>query len=161
MAIRSSRSSGSVQFFPLLLACALLLCNVLFSIKINCSSTTNSELMTYNPPAIQSTQTAELINQPTTTVLHNQTFTIGICAIIKDMDAYLNEWLDYHLLAMDIDKIYLYDHSPEFYLKSWYENTRTHLVYKRVQVIHWGDIVLSQGPQAKAFTDCVFRYSDE
>ena len=93
MAIRS----GSVQFFPLLLACALLLCNVLFSIQINCSSTTNSnesELMTYNPPAIQSTQTAELINQPTTTVLHNQTFTIGICAIIKDMDAYLNEWLD-------------------------------------------------------------------
>ena len=128
-------SSGG-QTIYLLVACALLLCNVLFSINHNCSvSTTNgdeSELMTYNPPptlAVQSSQTAELIIQPTLP-LHNQTFTIGICAIMKDMDAYLNEWLDYHLVAMGIDKIYLYDNSLEFYLKNWYENTREHPVYK-------------------------------
>jgi len=156
MAICSSSSrSGGGQTIFLVLACALFLCNVLFSVNNNCSSISisnsdESELMTFHPPAA--------IQKPTTLPKHNQTFTIGICTIIKDMDAYLNEWLDYHLLAMDIELIYLYDHSPEFYLKSWYENTRTHPVYKRVHVIHWGDLVISQGPQAKAFTDCILRF---
>ena len=168
MAICSSRrrrSGGGQTIIFLLLACALFLCNVLFSVNNDCSSVSisnsdESESMTYNPPAAIQPSATELINQPTTTTpLHNQTFTIGICAIIKDMDAYLNEWLDYHLVAMDIDKIYLYDNSLEYYLKNWYDNTREHPIYKRVHVIHWGDNPKFQGrPQEKAVTDCILRF---
>lgn len=84
-------------------------------------------------------------------------FTIGICAIIKDMDAYLMEWLDYHLGAMGIENIYLYDHSKQFYLKNWYANTRNHPLYQRVYVVHWG-LVETSRPQAEAYDDCVKRF---
>jgi len=83
-------------------------------------------------------------------------FTIGICAIVKDMEAYLDEWLDYHLVAMNIDTIYLYDHSPQFYLKKWYENTRNHTIYSRVNVIFWG--IDDNLAQRKAYEDCIKRF---
>ena len=155
----SSSSPGKTIFT--LLACALLpcLCNLWLSLNNNCLVSTNGDAatMTYNPPDIQ--QASVALSQPPSSPLHTRTFTIGICAIIKDMDAYLNEWLDYHLVAMNIEQIYLYDHSGDYYLKSWYENTRTHPTYKRVHVIHWAGPDLSQGhqPQQKAVTDCVLR----
>ena len=67
-------------------------------------------------------------------------FTVGIFAIVKDADAYLDEWLDYHLVAMNIDNIYLYDHSKQNYLNKWYENTRNHPLYRRVHVTPWGHV---------------------
>ena len=74
---------------------------------------------------------------------------------MKDMDAYLTEWLDYHLGAMSIENIYLYDNSKQFYLKNWYDNTRNHTLYHRVHVIHWADLL---SPQRGAYTDCVTRF---
>ena len=154
-------SSGPLKTIFTLLACALLICNLWFSINNNTTTNGDEETIPYNPPDIQQQSVAisQPPSSPSSSPLHNRTFTIGICAIIKDMDAYLNEWLDYHLVAMNIEQIYLYDHSAEYYLKSWYENTRTHPIYKRVHVIHWGGPGLSQDNQAqqKAFTDCVFR----
>jgi len=84
-------------------------------------------------------------------------FTIGICAIVRDMEAYLDEWLDYHLVAMNIENIYLYDHSPQFYLKTWYENTRSHPIYHRVHVTHWG-LKKGLGVQVDAYKDCILRF---
>ena len=83
-------------------------------------------------------------------------FTVGICAIVKDSEAYLTEWLDYHLEAMKIDAIYVYDNSPDFDLQSWYANTRSHPVYKRVEIRHLMDNTNKR--QRRAYTDCVNRY---
>ncbi|OEU07858.1 hypothetical protein FRACYDRAFT_264773 [Fragilariopsis cylindrus CCMP1102] len=83
-------------------------------------------------------------------------FTVGICAIVKDADAYLDEWLDYHLVAMNIDNIYLYDHSKQNYLNKWYENTRNHPLYRRVHVTPWGHV--EEKAQIKAYKDCILRF---
>ena len=83
-------------------------------------------------------------------------FTVGICAIVKDGEAYLTEWLDYHLEAMKMDAIYIYDNSPDFDLQSWYANTRSHPVYKRVEIRHLLDKTFKR--QRRAYTDCVNRY---
>lgn len=83
-------------------------------------------------------------------------FTTGICAIIKDGEAYMTEWLDYHLVAMNIDAIYIYDNSRDFELQQWYANTRTHHVYKRVEIRHLPDQTSKR--QRRAYTDCVNRY---
>jgi len=83
-------------------------------------------------------------------------FTVGICSIVKDADAYLDEWLDYHLVAMNIDNIYLYDHSKQNYLKKWYKNTRNHPLYRRVHVTPWGHVQIN--PQMKAYNDCILRF---
>mmetsp|Transcript_19688 Transcript_19688/g.42792 ORF Transcript_19688/g.42792 Transcript_19688/m.42792 type:complete len:331 (+) Transcript_19688:395-1387(+) len=78
------------------------------------------------------------------------------------MDPYLHEWLDYHLSAMNIQNIYLYDNSEHNYLKNWYDNTRNHPVYKRVEVFHWYAYtnigIIELGPQEQAYTDCLVRF---
>lgn len=83
-------------------------------------------------------------------------FTVGICAIVKDGELYLTEWLDYHLVAMNIDAIYIYDNSLDFDLQRWYANTRMHNVYKRVEIRHLPDATRKR--QRRAYTDCVNRY---
>ena len=87
---------------------------------------------------------------------HNYNFTIGICAIIKDGESYMTEWIDYHLDAMNIENIYIYDNSFESDLQTWYRNTRSHPLYKRVEVIHWRNE--TSGRQRGAYADCVMRY---
>ena len=77
------------------------------------------------------------------TIRTDYNFTTAICAIAKDAEAYLEEWLDFHLVGMGFQNIYLYDNSDAFDLKRWYENTRNHPVYAKVEVIHhpgnsWG-----------------------
>ncbi|KAL7538831.1 hypothetical protein ACHAXR_008824 [Thalassiosira sp. AJA248-18] len=86
----------------------------------------------------------------------NYNFTIGICAIVKDSEAYLTEWIDYHLSAMNIQSIFIYDNSKEFDLQVWYTNTRSHPLYNRVEVLHLPDV--SNKRQRKAYTDCVGRF---
>ena len=98
----------------------------------------------------------------------NYNFTLGVCAIVADFEAYLIEWVDFHLIAMGIESIYLYDNSDSFDLEMWHNNTRSHPVYRRVEVTHWPrrnhlqhrnhGRLKSAFPQAAAYTDCVSRY---
>eukprot|EP00578_Thalassiosira_sp_NH16_P013169 CAMPEP_0181125444 /NCGR_PEP_ID=MMETSP1071-20121207/27055_1 /TAXON_ID=35127 /ORGANISM="Thalassiosira sp., Strain NH16" /LENGTH=364 /DNA_ID=CAMNT_0023210891 /DNA_START=123 /DNA_END=1217 /DNA_ORIENTATION=- len=90
-------------------------------------------------------------------------FTVGICAIVKDGEAYMTEWLDYHLGAMGVDAIYIYDNSfgdPSLELghdlQAWHRNTRSHPLYSKVEVMHMPE--MSTGRQKMAYTDCVLRY---
>jgi len=63
-------------------------------------------------------------------------FTAAICTLVKDHEAYLMEWIDYNLLALEFDAIYLYDNSDDFDLQVWHDRTRSHPIYSRVHVVH-------------------------
>ena len=86
----------------------------------------------------------------------NYNFTVSICLLILDDEAYLTEWIDYHLIALEFDRIFVYDNSKSFELSRWYENTRSHPIYSRVAVHHfpgkhvqnsvYGDCVREHGP---------------
>ncbi|EJK75249.1 hypothetical protein THAOC_03032 [Thalassiosira oceanica] len=112
-------------------------------------------------------------------------FTVAICAIVKDGEAYLNEWLDYHLDALGIEMAVIYDNSWNFEVRdgmfewlrcsvepcadlrlntnaptkmeTWYNNTRAHPVYGRVEVRPSRDIH-DPKRQKRAYTDCILRY---
>ena len=92
-------------------------------------------------------------------------FTVGICALIKDHEAYMVEWIDYHLLAMEIDKIVLYDNTNNFELQRWYRNTRNHSLYRRVHVHHFPGRGWIESKddyvQGAAYSECVSEYSKD
>lgn len=103
-------------------------------------------------------------NEPTaaasTEKPHN--FTVAICLVVSDGEAYLEEWILYHLLAMEIDAIYIYDNSENYDLRRWFENTRQHPVYNRVEVHHrpgkGNDDGKGRYLQAGAYQDCIEQY---
>lgn len=76
--------------------------------------------------------------------------TVGLCAILKDAEPYLVEWLDYYLVALQFDAAYVYDNSPSHELRGWRARTRGHPVYGRVEVIHH-----PERTQLAAYRDCV------
>ena len=63
-------------------------------------------------------------------------FTTAICLVVSDGEQYFQEWVDYHLLAMKFENIYVYDNSDKFELQRWYNNTRDHPIYDRVVMHH-------------------------
>eukprot|EP00980_Cylindrotheca_fusiformis_P015275 scaffold4247_cov66-Cylindrotheca_fusiformis.AAC.16 len=86
-------------------------------------------------------------------------FTAAMCLLLKDGEAYLEEWIDYHL-AMGFSSIYIYDDSPTFELQNWYLHTRNHTKYQRVEILHFDG---NQFPhnyhyQRDAYSDCVERF---
>jgi hypothetical protein len=88
-------------------------------------------------------------------------FTVAICCILKDAEAYMEEWIDFHLLAMDFQNIYIYDNSDNFDLQQWYQNTRNDTVYSRVEVTHYpGQWIDEEDDFAQALMakDCVKRF---
>lgn len=66
----------------------------------------------------------------------NYNFTVAICLIVNDGEQYFQEWVDYHLLVMQFDAIYVYDNSNNFDLHRWYDNTRKHPIYRHVHIEH-------------------------
>lgn len=57
--------------------------------------------------------------------------------VMKDAEAYFEEWVDYHVGVMKFDAIYIYDNSPDFELRNWYRNSRNDPVYGKVEVMHY------------------------
>jgi hypothetical protein len=45
---------------------------------------------------------------------------IAVCSIISSQEAYVDEWVDYHL-ALGITQMYLFDTSKEFWMQQWGE----------------------------------------
>lgn len=82
-------------------------------------------------------------------------FTVAICVIMKDAENYFEEWLDFHF-AMGFDAIYIYDNSVSFELKNWYDNTRNHNTFGKVEVVHWTDDTNQK--QNNAYADCVEKF---
>ena len=74
---------------------------------------------------------------------------------MKDEENYFEEWLDYHF-ALGFDSIYIYNNSPTFELKNWYDSTRNHATYKKVEVLHWLDDTVDN--QSNAYHDCVQKF---
>ena len=64
-------------------------------------------------------------------------FSVGICAIVKEVSPYFIEWIDYHIEVVGFDYIYLYDNSEDFKLERWYLQSRKDPIYGRVEVRHF------------------------
>jgi hypothetical protein len=91
---------------------------------------------------------------------HN--FTVAICLVVSDAEQYFQEWVDYHLIAMNFDNIYVYDNSKTFELARWYDNTRQHHLYSRVVIHHRPGKGTDDGQgrylQAGVYEDCINQY---
>ena len=125
------------------------------------NSTTNlkEEATTHNhavdPPALSERQ--------------NQTynFTVAACVVVKDAEAYFEEWIDYHVGAMKVDQVYLYDHSVGFELQRWYINSRDDPIYSRTEVIHYEFTGRKYNEEKGAYNqnvvyrDCVDRFGND
>ena len=44
----------------------------------------------------------------------------ALCAVMRDEDLYIDEWVDYHL-ALGFERVHIYDAHPNFTLAQWYE----------------------------------------
>jgi hypothetical protein len=67
--------------------------------------------------------------------------TAGICAVAKFEEAYLQEWIDYHL-GLGFSEITIYDNSRDFELQQFRQ--------KRVRIVHDP----TPGLQSSAYLDC-------
>lgn len=70
--------------------------------------------------------------------------TIAICTMVVNEEAYLDEFVDYHL-ALGFDGIYVYDNSEDFELRQWGTEKDC-----RIKVKHYP----GTAKQMSAFTDC-------
>jgi hypothetical protein len=50
--------------------------------------------------------------------------TAAICCIVTEEEAYLHEWIDYHL-GIGFDHVYIYDNSQDFDLQLWHRKHAT------------------------------------
>ncbi|CAJ1937107.1 unnamed protein product [Cylindrotheca closterium] len=76
-------------------------------------------------------------------------FTAALCVCVKDAEAYFEEFIDYHL-AMGFSNVYLYDDSPNFELQRWYNHTRAHPDYSKVEVMHLSDARKPKGSSSSS-----------
>ena len=98
---------------------------------------------------------------------HTYNFTVAACVVVKDAEAYFEEWIDYHVGAMKVDQVYLYDHSVGFELQRWYNNSRDDPIYSRTEVIHY-EFTGSNYNEEKGgynqevvYQDCVERFGKD
>jgi hypothetical protein len=75
----------------------------------------------------------------------------ALCCVVKDEEAYIDEWVDYHH-ASGFDSIHVYDNSDSFELKQWGEEKGQH-----VTVTHWPGIA----KQGSSYLDCARRLAAE
>ena len=80
------------------------------------------------PPPINLTASAQLSNKfrlglPDLTNTNINSTTTALCGIVKDAEAYLDEWVDYHF-GLGFHTIYLIDNSQNHELKSWQDKRR-------------------------------------
>jgi len=80
------------------------------------------------PPPINLTARAQLSNKfrfglPDLTNNDTNNTSTALCGIVKDAEAYLDEWVDYHF-GLGFHTIYLIDNSQNHELKSWQDKRR-------------------------------------
>eukprot|EP00986_Skeletonema_menzelii_P006874 scaffold2612_cov132-Skeletonema_menzelii.AAC.10 len=80
------------------------------------------------PPPINLTARAQLSNKfrlglPDLATDNTNNPSTALCGIVKDAEAYLDEWVDYHF-GLGFHSIYLIDNSKQHELKSWQDKRR-------------------------------------
>jgi hypothetical protein len=73
-----------------------------------------------------------------------------ICAIVKNEERYIDEWVDYNL-ALGFDRIYLFDNSDDFSLYEWSQNRSKTENSNRISVIQFP----GEQQQFPAYRTCV------
>mmetsp|Transcript_24122 Transcript_24122/g.35539 ORF Transcript_24122/g.35539 Transcript_24122/m.35539 type:complete len:357 (-) Transcript_24122:967-2037(-) len=85
-------------------------------------------------------------------------YTVGICAIVKDAEAYIDEWVDYNF-AIGFHGIYIYDNSKENELKPWGDLRRDRLG-DNLHVVHH-PLTDDNDTQTIAYNNCVERFRND
>ena len=105
-----------------------------------------------------------LKNNYDNTINNNITMpTVGLCAIISDnAKAYVKEWIDYNLLAIEFDDVYLYDNSVKYNATFWNPIKYRHNVQEgqkqRLHVFHFPEPHYTK--QMLAYNQCVERFQN-
>lgn len=83
---------------------------------------------------------------------------IGGCCYAKDQEAYVDEWVDYHI-ALGFSRLYVYDGSDEFWMRQWNEQrneTRLSLLHFPATGNH-----TNLDEKAKAYANCVGQHGND
>ena len=75
----------------------------------------------------------------------------AICVFVSDQEAYIEEWVDYHLGA-GFSHIYIIDSSAEFWMRQSFPSN------SHVLVTHFPGNVTNISDKAKALSDCAARH---
>mmetsp|Transcript_8575 Transcript_8575/g.19240 ORF Transcript_8575/g.19240 Transcript_8575/m.19240 type:complete len:647 (+) Transcript_8575:123-2063(+) len=84
---------------------------------------------------------------------------IGICCHVKDQEAYIDEWTDYHL-ALGFSTLYIYDSSDDFWMRQWGEQRNdTRLSLEHFPAV--GNETELNNEKARAYAKCVRMHGRE
>lgn len=72
----------------------------------------------------------------------------ALCAMVKDEEPYIDEWLDYHF-GLGFDSVFVYDNSDDFVMKNWAKKR------SKVEVKHYPGTF----KQRKSYDDCVETFA--
>jgi len=94
-------------------------------------------------------------NNATTTT---QSTSHAICTLVKDDEAYIDEWIDYHL-SLGYTKIYMLDTTSEYWFEQWgMERSSTSSSSAPVKVIHLPGNITDVRFKANAYRECMEMY---
>ena len=80
-----------------------------------------------------------------------------LCTIIRDEEAYIDEYVDYHI-GIGFDLIRLYDNSPDMVMKQWVDKKGS----DKVELIHFPfEAAKDLPPQQSIYRDCARRAQEE
>lgn len=93
---------------------------------------------------------------------------VALCAIVKDADEFIAEWVNYNL-ALGFEHIYLYDNSDDFVLEAWARNMNkqghrlmvTHQPGKVQQIASYNNCVKYIARNRQDITFAAFFDADE
>src|SRR4051812_7704217 len=77
---------------------------------------------------------------------------LALCLFCKDENAYLAEWLDYHL-ALGVDHVLIYDNNSRVPVA---DTVKAYVDAGRVTVLPWAET--SQGRQCRAYARCLAEF---
>jgi len=80
-----------------------------------------------------------------------ETQTAALCAITKDSERYIDEWIDYNF-ALGFHSIYLYDTSHELTMNEWVK--KLHSNGRQNLYLHHAKIFQKKGAQSEIYTEC-------
>eukprot|EP01082_Thalassiosira_pseudonana_P003319 g3426.t1.1.5e174189 g3426 g3426.t1 contig12:2045619-2048359(-) len=75
----------------------------------------------------------------------------AICSVVCDQEAYVDEWIDYHL-ALGVSAVYVLDSSEDFWMRQWGEERGQ---TAPIVVTHFPGNVTNPSYKAKAYAKCL------
>ena len=90
----------------------------------------------------------------------------GVCAIIKNENLYLREWVE-HYINLGFDKIILYDNNepngeyPGLVIQDYIDNGYVDVINYRYILGYTNNFSFSLSPQISAYNDCLEKYKND